>query len=43
MISMPSWSMRSWDSEPRPTSFGGRAESQDRMDQETSALIAYKS
>jgi len=27
--------MRSWEFEPRPTFFGGRADSQDRMDLET--------
>jgi len=28
------WSMRSWESEPSPTFPGGRADSQDRMDQQ---------
>jgi hypothetical protein len=28
------WSMRSWESVPRPKAAGGRTDSQDRMDQE---------
>ena len=31
---MVSWSMRSWESEPRPALSGGRADSQDRMDRQ---------
>jgi len=32
--------MRSWESEPRPSHIGGRADSQDRMDLKDGARIA---